>query len=163
MPESKYSFQYIQRNQRKTSEIKTFIDKLDIFPLMCAADKVWITELTLIHKNIRLVHNCHWQVNKSIWRKTCYDVTDKNNNISSEATDIITNISVSPILVIISVVSPILVIISVSTFKIAFILYVSESTIYNNFSRTNIYWNMRSTRKEANIWHNLCLASTYMQ
>jgi hypothetical protein len=25
---------------------------LNIFPLMCGADKVWITELTLIHKNI---------------------------------------------------------------------------------------------------------------
>ena len=29
-----------------------YIGKLDIFPLMCAVDKGWITELTLIHKNI---------------------------------------------------------------------------------------------------------------
>ena len=29
---------------------------MDIFPLMCAVDKVWITELTLIYKNIRSVH-----------------------------------------------------------------------------------------------------------
>ena len=28
------------------------IGKFDIFPLMCAADKGCITELTLIHKNI---------------------------------------------------------------------------------------------------------------
>jgi len=35
------------------------IGKLDIFPLMCAADKVLITELTLIHKNIRSVRNSH--------------------------------------------------------------------------------------------------------
>jgi hypothetical protein len=35
-----------------------FIGKLDIFPLMCAADKVWLTELTLIHKNIRSVRIC---------------------------------------------------------------------------------------------------------
>jgi hypothetical protein len=28
---------------------------------MCAADKVWITELTSIHKNIRLVRNSHVQ------------------------------------------------------------------------------------------------------
>ena len=28
---------------------------------MCAADKVWITELTLIHKNIRSVRNSHVQ------------------------------------------------------------------------------------------------------
>ena len=32
---------------------------LDIFRLTCAADKVWITELTLIHKNIRSVRNLH--------------------------------------------------------------------------------------------------------
>jgi len=28
---------------------------------MCAADKVWITELTLIHKNIRSIRNTHVQ------------------------------------------------------------------------------------------------------
>jgi len=56
----------------------TFIGKLDIFPLMCAADKVWITELTLMLKNIRSVCNSHAQVYQSIWRKTNYDVTDKN-------------------------------------------------------------------------------------
>jgi len=48
---------------------------------MCAADKVWITELTLIHKNIRSVRNS--KVYLSIWHKTHYDVTDKNNNVSS--------------------------------------------------------------------------------
>jgi hypothetical protein len=58
--------------------------KLDIFPLMCAADKVWITELTLIHKNISSVSNFHVQVYRSIWRKTHNDVTDKNKNFSSE-------------------------------------------------------------------------------
>jgi len=44
----------------------------------------WITELNLIHKNIRSVRNSHAQVYRSIWRKTHYDVTDKNNNVSSE-------------------------------------------------------------------------------
>ena len=38
---------------------KTFIGKLDFFSLMCAADQVWITELTLIHKNSRSVRNSH--------------------------------------------------------------------------------------------------------
>jgi beta-glucosidase/6-phospho-beta-glucosidase/beta-galactosidase len=38
------------------------IGKLDIFPLMCATDKVWITELTLFYKNIRSVRNLHAQV-----------------------------------------------------------------------------------------------------
>jgi hypothetical protein len=54
------------------NEANTRIWKLEIFPLMCAADKVWINELTLIHKNIRSV------------RKTHYDIIDKNNNVSSE-------------------------------------------------------------------------------
>jgi hypothetical protein len=39
------------------------IGKLDIFPLMYVTDKVcWITELTLIHKNIRSV--CHWHISQ---------------------------------------------------------------------------------------------------
>jgi hypothetical protein len=37
------------------------IGKLDIFPMMCAADKVWITELTLIHRNILSNRNSHAQ------------------------------------------------------------------------------------------------------
>jgi len=72
--------------QQKTISCN-FIGKLDIFSLMCAADKVWIIELTLIHKNTRSVHNLHVQVYRSIWRKTHYDVTDKNNNVSSEGLD----------------------------------------------------------------------------
>jgi hypothetical protein len=67
--------------------IKNVIGKLDIFPLMSVADKVWITELTLIHKNIMSVRNLHVQVYQSIWYKTHYDVTDKNNNVSSEGLD----------------------------------------------------------------------------
>jgi hypothetical protein len=43
--------------------------------------KVWITELTLIHKNIRSVHNSHAQFYRLFWRKTHYDITDKNNNV----------------------------------------------------------------------------------
>jgi hypothetical protein len=39
----------------------TIIGKLDIFPLMCAADKIWYTELTLIHKNARSVRKSHAQ------------------------------------------------------------------------------------------------------
>jgi hypothetical protein len=64
-----------------------FIGKLDIFPLMCAADKVWNTELTLIHKNIRSFRSSHVQLYWSIWRKTHHDDNDKNNNISSEGLD----------------------------------------------------------------------------
>jgi hypothetical protein len=51
---------------------------------MCVVDKIWVTELTLIHKNIRSVRNSHVQVYQSIWRQTHYDVTDKINNINFE-------------------------------------------------------------------------------
>ena len=74
-----YSFRYIL--------ILVFIWKFDIFPLMYAADNVWITELTLIHKNIWSVRNSHAQVYMSIWHKTHYEVTDKHNNVSSEGLD----------------------------------------------------------------------------
>jgi hypothetical protein len=37
------------------------IGKFDIFPSMCGSDKVLITELTLIHKNIRSFRNSHVQ------------------------------------------------------------------------------------------------------
>ena len=43
-----------------------FISKLNIFPLMCGADKACTTEFTLIHKNIRSVRNSHSQVYRSI-------------------------------------------------------------------------------------------------
>jgi hypothetical protein len=46
---------------RNIKLIYGFIGKLDIFPLMCAADKVWITELTLINNSIRSVRNSHAQ------------------------------------------------------------------------------------------------------
>jgi uncharacterized membrane protein len=65
------------------------IGKLDIFPLLCAADKVWIIELTLIHKNIRAVRNSHVQKLTLILKIICQcDVTYKNNNASFEDLDI---------------------------------------------------------------------------
>ena len=41
----------------------------------------------LIHKNIRSVRNSHAKVYPFIWRKTHYNITDKNNNVSSEGLD----------------------------------------------------------------------------
>ena len=55
---------------------------------MCAADKIWITERTLIHTNIRSVRNSNVQIYPSIWRKAHYDVTDNNNSVSFEGLDI---------------------------------------------------------------------------
>ena len=71
-------------------------------------------------KNISSVWNSHVQVYRSIWRKTHNDVTDKNNNVSSEASTVfITSITACPIGL-----TWILVIMFVSTFKTAVILYV---------------------------------------
>jgi hypothetical protein len=82
-----YLHEYIKdTTYRITSILKVETDIIAI-PSICAADKVWITELTLIHKNIRSVRNSYGQVYWSIWRKTHYDVTDKNNNVSSEGID----------------------------------------------------------------------------
>jgi hypothetical protein len=104
------SNQYKFYSPHRQSNFFFIIGKLDIFPLMCAVDKVWITEVTLILKNIR-----------SNWRKTHYDVTDKNNNISFEGLNrhIITNIPAGPIRL-----AEILVITYVSTFKITVIPYL---------------------------------------
>jgi hypothetical protein len=101
--------------------ISCFIWKLDIFPLMCAADKVWITELTLIHKHMRSVRNSHAQVFRSIWRKAHYEVPDKAiTSVLMASIDIVRNILVRLIGL-----AEILAIMSISTFKIAVILYVS--------------------------------------
>ena len=78
---------YISPTNTGLWQIWYFICKMDNCTLMCAADKIWMTELTLIHKNIRSVCNSHAQVYRSIWRKTHYDVTDKKNNVSSEGLD----------------------------------------------------------------------------
>ena len=72
---------------------------------MCDADKVWITELTLIHKNIKSVRNCSSDVTRMPVLKI--------------STYIITARPVGP--------AAILAIMSVSTFKTADILYVTDS------------------------------------
>jgi hypothetical protein len=41
--------------------VTLFIKKCNIFPLMCAPDKVWIIELTFMQKNIRSGHSSHAQ------------------------------------------------------------------------------------------------------
>ena len=94
------------------------ICKLDIFHLMCAADKIWIIELILIHKYIRSVRMgkfiCQSNVKHIITSpiKTTWSVL-------KALTDIITNIPARPIEL-----AEILTIMSVSIFKIAIILYL---------------------------------------
>ena len=89
------------------------MDKLDIFPLMFAADKVWITELTLNHKNIRSDRNLQAEKYQSVW---------------CQNSDIITNITTPPVRL-----AAILVRMSVSTFKTAVILHVVCTFIYNSY------------------------------
>ena len=66
---------------------------MDIFPLMCAAGKVWITELTLIHKDICqfLTRMCQFIDKSDI--KHIKTITSVLNAL----TDIITNIPARPI------------------------------------------------------------------
>ena len=120
---------------------------MDIFPLMCVADKVWITELTLIHKNIRSVRNSHVQVYRSIRHKikilgqfvTCvlkcigrsdvkHIMTSPINTVTSvltASTDIITDITARPIKL-----SEMLAIMSVSTFC-RHSIYLVLSSLYH--------------------------------
>ena len=83
------AYKYIleSNEDKETIFLKYIIDKFNIFSLMCAADNVWITELTLIHKNIMSFRNSHVHVYLWIDIKHIYDVTDKNNSISSEGLD----------------------------------------------------------------------------
>jgi hypothetical protein len=81
---------------------------------MCAAYKVWITELTLIPEKYQ-----------SVWRQTYYNITDKNSSISCEGIDKhITSMTARPIGI-----AEILVLMSVSTFKPAVILYIQFPVI----------------------------------
>jgi len=74
-------------------EIFYFIGKSDIFPLICAADKVWIAELTLIHKNIRSVRDSHMQVYPSIlFIHIMMSPIKTITSVLKASTDIITNI-----------------------------------------------------------------------
>ena len=54
---------------------------------MCVADEIWITELTLINKNIRS-HAQELTLIVKIISHTHFDVTDKNNSASFENLDI---------------------------------------------------------------------------
>jgi hypothetical protein len=90
------------------------ICKLDIFHLMCAADKIWITELILIHKYIM----CKF-IGQSNVKHIMTSPIKTIRSVLKALTDIITNIPARPIEL-----AEILTIMSVSTFKIAIILYL---------------------------------------
>jgi len=101
------------------------IIKLDILPLMCAADKVWITELTLIHKNIRsFVTHMRKSISQSDVKLIMMSPIKTIMSVLKASTDIITNIPSRSIGL-----AEMLPIMSVSTFKIAVILYLSETEL----------------------------------
>jgi hypothetical protein len=88
------------------------------FTLICASDKVWITGLSLIHKNMKSVRNSHTPfIGQSDVK---HIMMSPIKTITSRQTDIITNIPAHPIEL-----AEILAIMSVSTFKIDVILYLS--------------------------------------
>ena len=73
---------------------------------MCDADKVWITELTLIHKNIRSVRNCSSDVTRMpVLKISTYIITARPVELSA-----------------------ILAIVYVSTYKTTVILYIMSAT-----------------------------------
>ena len=93
---------------------------------MCAADKVWITELTSIHKNIRLVRNSDVQeltlilkiIGQCDFKHTLTSPIKSIMPVMKISTYIITSITARPVRL-----AAILVIMSVSTFKTTVILY----------------------------------------
>jgi hypothetical protein len=78
---------------------------------MCVADKVWITELTLLHKNIRSV-----RIGQSDVKHIMTSLIKTITSVLKASTDII---PARPIRL-----AEIKAITSVSTFKIAVILYI---------------------------------------
>jgi hypothetical protein len=96
------------------ARIFVFIRKLDIFPLMCTTDPVWITKLTFIHK--KMLGQFVTRMRKFIGQ---FDIKYIMMLVLKALTDIITNIPAHPIGL-----AEILTIMSVSTFKIAVILYI---------------------------------------
>jgi hypothetical protein len=94
--------------------------------LMKAADKVWITELTLLHKNIRSVRNSHVQeltlilkiIGQCDIKHTLTSPIKSITPVMKISTYIITSITARPVRL-----AVILVIMSVSTFKTTVILF----------------------------------------
>ena len=111
----------------KGNHVSIIIGKFDIFPLMCAADKVWINELTLIHKNIRSVRNSHAHeltlilkiIGQCDFKHILTSLIITTTPVLKISTYIITSITARPVRL-----SVILAIMSVSTFKTAVILYI---------------------------------------
>ena len=64
---------------------------------MCAADKVWITELTLIHKNIRSVRNSHAQELTDIEKHILTSLLKTITLVLKILTYITTSITVHPV------------------------------------------------------------------
>ena len=107
--------------------------KLDIFPLMCAADKVWITKLTLIHQNIRTVRNSHVQeltlILKIVGQCDVKHILTSLIKTITAVTYIITSISAHPVRL-----AAILVIMSVSTFIYLIMIHLKQdSNIFFRF------------------------------
>ena len=109
---------------------------------MCAADQVWIIELTLIHKNIRSVRNSHAQELTLILK--IIGQCDVKHILTSQiktimpilkiSTYIITSITARPVRL-----ASILAIMSVSTFKADVILYFPNPQILLNHLYINFY------------------------
>jgi len=103
------------------------IGKWDIFPLTCAADKVWITELTLIHKSIRSVRNSHAQeltlILKIIGQYDIRHILTSPIKTITPVLKILTYIITSITAPHVGLAAILAIMLDVSTFKTAIILY----------------------------------------
>ena len=121
------------------------LGKLDIFSLMCGADKVWITELTLIYKILgQFVTRMRQFISQSDVKHIKTSPITTITSVLKALTDIITNIPAHP-----SRLAEILVIMSVSTSKIAIILYLMcveiKEKIYKSLIK--LYISSNKTKK----------------
>jgi hypothetical protein len=113
------------------------------FPLIWATVKVWITELTLIHKNIRSVSNSHAQeltlilkiISQCAFKHILTSLIKTIMPVLKILTYIITSITARPVRL-----AEILAVMSVSTFKTAVILYVLCLDCYNKQYRVDVEW-----------------------
>ena len=76
----------------------SFISKLDIFSLMCAADKAWITEFTLIHKILgQFATHIHKCIVQSDVKRSMMSPIKTIRSVLKVSADSITNSQACPI------------------------------------------------------------------
>jgi len=117
----------------------SFIGKLDIFPLMCAADKVWITELKPWSAKIlgQFITRMRKFISQSDVKHIMTSPIKMITSVYKVSKHITTSITARPIRL-----TAILLIMSVSTFKTTVILYLSVRNPLQDITSTYNPWEM---------------------